>query len=80
MNDALINHLLVGLELAFKDTRKRVALDRALARHVGCTWCYTELNAANSSTVLPAVMLLFHQQKQLIEAIQWRIIFFLIVR
>ena len=61
MNDALINHLLVGLELAFKDTRKRVALDRALARHVGCTWCHTELNAANSSTVLPAVMLLFHQ-------------------
>ena len=77
MNDAIINHLLVGLELALKDSRKRVALNRALARHVGCTWPHTELDAANSSTVLPSVMLFFHQQKQLIEAIQWRIIFFL---
>ena len=60
MNDALINHLLVGLKLPFKNTRKRVALDRALACHIGGTWCHAELDAANSSTVLPAVMLLLH--------------------
>jgi len=69
VNLSRINELLVSFQLAFEDTRERIRLCRALSGHIRLTGVDIEFHAANSCSVLPAVVLFLHEQKELIEAV-----------
>lgn len=80
VDQTFIHLLLIILKPPIEDSGKRVGFNRALASHILLSRLHVELDATNPRTVLSAVVLLLHQQEELIKPIQRRIVFFLVVR
>ena len=77
-DDAFFDLRVVVGELPRKHFRERGGTQRAIPRHEALSRGNAELHAADSGAVLPAVVLLFHQQKKLIEAVERRAVFVLV--
>jgi len=79
MNHTRIDLVLIVLQLPLENARQRIGLNTALARHICLPRIDIKLHTADTRAVLATIMLLLHQEKQLIKAIQRCAVFFLIV-
>jgi hypothetical protein len=66
-------------EQRLEDFVERVCFHAALAKHVRLASGHIEFHARHARAILPAVVLLFHQEKKLCEAPERRTVFFLVV-
>ena len=69
----------VFLELVRKDFGEAVGLCVSFAVDVVLTGFYADFHRADARAVLPAVVLFFHEQKQLVESVNRVVVFVFIV-
>jgi len=78
-DDDRLAHLVgVGLDLAGEDLGQALGADLAVAEEEGLAVLGPDLDAADARAVLAAVVLLLHQEEELVEAVQRGAVFLLI--
>ena len=78
-DDDRLAHLVgVGLDLAGEDLGQALGADLTVAEEEGLAVLGADLDAADAGAVLAAIVLLLHQEEELVEAVQRRAVFLLI--
>ncbi len=79
VNHTRIDLALIVLQLPLENTRQRIGPNATLTRHVRLPRINIKLHTADTRAVLATIVLLLHQEEQLVKAIQRCAVFFLIV-
>ena len=80
MNIPAFDLCLIDIDQTVENQAERVGLNTALAKDVGFTGWDIQFQSAYSRAILSAVVLFFHEEKQLIETPQRGFVFLLIIR
>ena len=69
-DDGLANLIGVGLDLAGEDLGQALSADFAVAEEEGLAVFRPDFDATNPGAVLAAVVLLLHEEEELVEAVE----------